>query len=88
MGGGGRYRREVDEVFYRQFVEDQKQYINRKVQQREMLHWNEEGVTDQAISPSTMIISFIHKRERVSCISKPNKLERKVAEWERECSKP
>jgi len=41
MCGDGRYRSDADEVFYRQFVEDQEQYINREVQQREMLHGDE-----------------------------------------------
>ena len=38
MVGDTEYRGESDEVFYGQFVEDQKQDIDREIQQREMLH--------------------------------------------------
>jgi len=38
MGGDGGYRSEADEVFYGQFVEDQKQDINWEIQERETLH--------------------------------------------------
>ena len=31
MGGGGGYRSETDEVFYGQFVKDQKQDINGEI---------------------------------------------------------
>jgi hypothetical protein len=50
VGGDGRYRGEADEVFYGQFVEDQKQDVNREIQQGETLHggW-EDGTGDQSM---------------------------------------
>ena len=46
----GRYRGEADEVFYGQFVEDQKQDVNREIQQRETLHGGWEDRTgDQSM---------------------------------------
>ena len=82
MVGDGGYRSEAEEVFYGQLVEDQKEYIDWEIQQRETLHggW-EEGVIDQSILPP----SLVDKREQISCIfqiQETRKIcERKTAEW-------
>ena len=79
VGGDGRYRSEADEVFYGQFVEDQKQDINREIQQREGLHgWWEEGGGDQLMSTP----SPVDKRGGISTyIFQMRRKKGKVAEW-------